>query len=59
MTTINGTFAAIEKQLLSNGFSCITLDRNCSVFKSEKEVAYVYFLGLGKGFECSKYEIIG
>lgn len=54
----NGTFAQIEKQLLNNGFSCVTLDRRCSVFKSETEIAYVIFLGIGRGFECNKYGII-
>lgn len=58
MTTLTGTFAQIEKQLLNNGFSCVTLDRNCSVFKTETEIAYVIFLGLGRVFECTKYGII-
>lgn len=52
------TFAASEKQLLNDGFKAITLDRFCSVFKSETQIAYVYFLGLGKGFETSIYDII-
>lgn len=58
MTTITGTFASIEKQLLNDGFECVTLDRNCSVFKTESVIAYVIFLGLGRGFECTKYGII-
>lgn len=57
MTTKN-TFAAAEKNLIANGFTCSTLDRNCSVFKSENQIAYVYFLGLGKGFETTVYDII-
>ena len=57
MTTKN-TFAAAEKNLTANGFTCSTLDRNCSVFKSENKIAYVYFLGLGMGFETTIYDII-
>ena len=57
MTTKN-TFAAAEKNLIANGFTCSTLDSNCSVFKSENQIAYVYFLGLGKGFETTVYDII-
>lgn len=52
------TFAAAEKNLLSNGFKCEILDRFISVFKSETQIAYVYFLGIGKGFETSIYDII-
>lgn len=58
MTNLTGTFAQIEKNLLNSGFSCVTLDRNCSVFKSDSEIAYVIFLGIGRGFECTKYAII-
>lgn len=58
MKTLTGTFAAIESTLLKSGFSCVKLDRRCSVFKSESEVAYVVFLGIGRGFECTEYGII-
>jgi hypothetical protein len=58
MTNLTGTFAKIEKQLLADGFSTVALDRRCSVFKSDTEIAYVVFLGIGRGFECTKYGII-
>jgi hypothetical protein len=58
MTTAINTFASAEKQLLSNGFICTTLDRYISVFKSETQIAYVYFLGLGNGFKTTIYDII-
>jgi len=58
MTTTKNTFASLEKNLLDNGFICTTLDRICSVFKSNTQVDYVYFLGIGKGFETTIYDTI-
>lgn len=52
------TFKQAESNLLKAGFTCELLDRNCSVFKTTTKVAYVYFLGLGKGFKTSIYEIL-
>lgn len=52
------TFKQAEETLKSAGFSCSILDRNCSVFKTATKIAYVYFLGLGKGFETTIYDII-
>jgi hypothetical protein len=58
MTSSISNFAAAERNLLASGFICTTLDRHCSLFKTETQIAYVYFLGLGKGFETTIYDII-
>ncbi len=52
------TFKQSESNLLNQGFKCEVLDRNCSVFKTATKIAYVYFLGIGKGFETTIYDII-
>lgn len=57
-TSTKNTFSKAESDLISIGFTCTTLNRTISVFKSEKQIAYVYFLGLGKGFETIIYDII-
>jgi hypothetical protein len=58
MKTTKNTFAIAERNLITNGFICTTLDSRCSVFTSENKIAYVIFIGIGKGFETTIYDII-
>lgn len=51
------TFAQIETDLKNRGFEKQILNHKISTFKKENEIAYVYYLGEGQGFEMVIYEL--
>lgn len=49
------TFKEAEDLLLKSNFIPIKINRKISLFESKKQIAYIIYLGAGKGFETVIY----
>jgi hypothetical protein len=52
------TFAYQEKQLLNQGYKCELLHHRASCFKKDNQVAMIFYIGSGQGFETVIYDVI-
>lgn len=50
------TYASIEKNLKELGFTTKMINCKLCVFETSELVAYVYYLGTGRGFDCDVLE---